>query len=286
MTLSVTIWDVQHGSAAYIRTPDGKHIVLDLGVGSSSTSALSFSPLRHLYYNYGVRRLDEVIISHPHRDHLDDIGNFDLLSPRILRRPRHLSENDIRAGNRSSDSSILDKYFEIDTRFSSPVGEWEDPERANNNGGVDFAFFTPTSAACTNLNNHSIVTFCTYAGLTICIPGDNEAVSWRELLAYSSFQQCLAQTDILVAAHHGREAGYCEDIFTHCKPHLVIASDGPISDTSAIDKYGARARGWLVHSRRGNASKDRRVLTTRCDGVINIECYVSGGQNFLVVTAD
>ena len=31
MTLKFITWDVEHGSAAYIRTPNGKHIAVDLG---------------------------------------------------------------------------------------------------------------------------------------------------------------------------------------------------------------------------------------------------------------
>ncbi|ODS37411.1 MAG: hypothetical protein A7316_09440 [Candidatus Altiarchaeales archaeon WOR_SM1_86-2] len=34
MTLEIVFWDVQHGSATYIKTPNGKHIVQDLGTGS------------------------------------------------------------------------------------------------------------------------------------------------------------------------------------------------------------------------------------------------------------
>lgn len=32
--LEIIIWDVQHGSAAYVHTPGNKHIVIDLGTGS------------------------------------------------------------------------------------------------------------------------------------------------------------------------------------------------------------------------------------------------------------
>ena len=30
MLLKFIVWNVQHGSAAYIQTPNGKHIVVDL----------------------------------------------------------------------------------------------------------------------------------------------------------------------------------------------------------------------------------------------------------------
>ena len=41
-------WDVQHGSAAYIATPAGTHIAVDLGTGSYGESGPEFSPLLHL----------------------------------------------------------------------------------------------------------------------------------------------------------------------------------------------------------------------------------------------
>ncbi len=284
--LSLTIWDVQHGSATYVRTPGGKHMVVDLGVGSTKNGTTSFSPLLHLRYNYGVQRLDEVLITHPHRDHLDDIFNFDLMNPGILRRPRHLTEQEIRAGNKPGDSAVLDKYFEIDRRYNSPIGPEDDPESPANNGGAAIMCFTPIKSSRSNLNNHSIVTFFTYANSTICLPGDNEGPSWRELLESPIFCALLSQTDILVAAHHGREAGYCDDIFQYCSPYLVLVSDGPLSDTSAIEKYRRKAKGWNVRSRSTNQYTERWVLTTRSDGVIVVECFSSGGQNYLEVSID
>jgi beta-lactamase superfamily II metal-dependent hydrolase len=82
--LTCLFWDVQHGSATYINTPANEHIVIDLGVGSYQQANLQFSPLRYLKYHYGVQQLNGVVITHPHRDHIDDIGNFDELSPRVL----------------------------------------------------------------------------------------------------------------------------------------------------------------------------------------------------------
>ena len=79
--LKVVVWDVQHGNATYIRTPNDKHIVIDLGIGSyksAKSSSSVFSPLLHLQDKYGVKQLDNIIIMHPHTDHIDDIFNFDL----------------------------------------------------------------------------------------------------------------------------------------------------------------------------------------------------------------
>jgi hypothetical protein len=38
----------------------------------------------------------------------------------------------------------------------------------------------------------------------------------------------LANTDILVASHHGRENGYCREVFDYCHPQAVVMSDKSI----------------------------------------------------------
>ena len=81
MTLEMVFWDVQHGDAAYLKTPNNTHIVQDLGTGSYDRGSETFSPLLHLKQNWGVDRLDQVIITHPHKDHIDDIHNFGELNP-------------------------------------------------------------------------------------------------------------------------------------------------------------------------------------------------------------
>src|SRR5262245_45023236 len=105
MLLSLTMWDVQHGSANHLLMPNGGYFVIDLGIGDVTGSNKTFSPLSYLKQRGA--RVDEVLITHPHRDHLDDIFQFDSVGPRVLRRPLHLTEADIHAGNRPGDSAIL-----------------------------------------------------------------------------------------------------------------------------------------------------------------------------------
>lgn len=284
--LEFTFWDVQHGSAAYIRTPNGKNIVIDLGTGSYGDSNISFSPLLHLKSKYGVTELDAVIITHPHRDHLDDILNFDKLSPGILSRPKHLTEYDIRSGNRDQDKAIIYKYLEINRRFNSPVGSSENPFLADNNGGVDIQKFTPTSCATTNLNNHSIVTVFNYAGLKMVVPGDNESSSWDEIMKLGDFRSATKNADILIAPHHGRDSGFSLPFVQHVNPRLTIISDGRFCDTSATGRYSHLTRGWTVY-KRSNGSEKRNCVTTRNDGVIVTKFgRNSNGSNFIHVTID
>jgi len=267
--LKMVFWDVQHGNALYIET-DNRRMVFDLGTGSYGSSDKEFSPLLHLKNKYGIERLDAAVITHPHTDHLYDIVNFDALAPKVLHRPKHLTEEEIRKGNATDDKKYVDKYLEISGRYREPVPEKDNPFRAANNGGVTFQFFTPNNSARSNLNNHSVVTVISHAFSKAVIPGDNENPSWNELLEAEAFRAAIKNTDILLAPHHGREAGYSEVLFEHISPYLTIVSDGAETDTSATERYSKKSRGWTVHRRDGKTEK-RKCLTTRNDGVIVIE---------------
>src|SRR5690606_38399794 len=252
--------------------PTGENIVIDLGVGDTSEGSDTQSPLALLQAR-GVTQLDKVIITHPHKDHLDDIFSFDSMSPRVLQRPAHLTPDEVRQGNRGKDQAYDEKYLSICARYNEPLAQGEDPADATNSG-MTIGSFTPVSCSRDKLNDHSIVTFLQYAHSTICLPGDNERASWLELLRDDDFQHWLALTNVFVASHHGRESGYCEEVFQFCKPDLVIVSDGPATETSAVAKYFQRARGWEVHSRSGQPSESRRVLTTRSDGTIRVRAVL------------
>jgi len=71
--MKAVFWDVDHGSAAYFKIKD-KNIIIDLGAGSYVDS--NFSPLKHLRSKYNVDIIHALIVTHPHRDHLDDISNL------------------------------------------------------------------------------------------------------------------------------------------------------------------------------------------------------------------
>lgn len=122
-------------------------------------------------------------------------------------------------------------------------------------------------------------------GVKILIPGDNESPSWNELLEEQEFKDSIKNTDLFVASHHGRDSGYCSDLFDYFKPELVIVSDGPETDTNAVDKYRKVATGYTVTKRSGETDK-RYCLTTRKDGVIKVEIYKQEGKLYQIVIID
>ena len=93
---TAVFWDVQHGHATTVTSPNNRVFVVDLGQGSYGSGS-TFSPLVFMH-NSGIRTLDHLIISHPHLDHIDDILNVELFEVGVIFRPGHLERNDILNG--------------------------------------------------------------------------------------------------------------------------------------------------------------------------------------------
>jgi beta-lactamase superfamily II metal-dependent hydrolase len=285
MTLKMVFWDVQHGDAAYLNTPDDSHIVQDLGTGSYEDKNEDFSPLHHLQRKYGIDRIDHAILTHPHTDHIADVKNLMDVHPRVLTAPSHLSRDAIMDDILERDKEIVEEYLDIVDRYSSSVSYSDSPTNPDNNGGVDIKTFTPKESSESNLNNHSVVTVASYAGSTILMSGDNESPSWNELLDRASFRNAIDGTDILLASHHGRKSGFHSDLFDYITPRLTIISDGRFGDTSATDRYSSVSEGWTVHKRSGG-KVERNCVTTRSDGVIVVKFGHNGENPFIHVKID
>ena len=289
MVLKFITWDVEHGSAAYIKTPNGKHIAIDLGARRATDSG--FSPLAHLRKNWGVRQLDLVVVTHPHLDHIEDISNFRAFKPKVLMRPNHLTDNDIWGNNRKASPEarwLIQEYININREYNQPTSSLTRPSSSDNFGGVSLKFFVPKQSPRNNVNNHSVVTVVTYAGVKFLMPGDNEPPSWSELLKDKNFVEAIRGTHILVAPHHGRESGFHGPLFKVIRPLVTIISDGRFVDTSATSLYSERTEGWQVNRRNGR-SDFRKCVTTRKDGVIDVTVTppsYSGGRPSLDVTID
>jgi len=129
---------------------------------------------------------------------------------------------------------------------------------------IEFSTFYNDYPEFEDTNNLSLVTFLHYKDAHIIFPGDLEKPGWNALLQSQSFQEHLKRTNIFIASHHGRQSGYCPDVFDYCLPEIVIISDDHIQYETQETEYSSHAKGisW---------GKGRRyVLTTRKDGMITI----------------
>jgi competence protein ComEC len=288
--VEIVFWDVQHGHSTYIKTPNNRHIVIDLGTGGYSANNQEFSPLKYLKYHYGVSQLDYVIITHPHLDHIDDILNFDLLSPKVLHRPSQLTNTEVMKGVQYKDLAKFKKYCEINDWYNRTISvdSIDYISNSGNWGGLKIQTFLPKNCLHDNFNNHSVITVIEYADIKVVIPGDNEKQSFDRLFERYpfSFKNAIKDADILLAPHHGRESGYNLDFVNLVNPRLTVVSDGRFCDTSANAKYSAKSRGLTVYKRNGT-ELERKCLTTNSDGVVFVTFgYDTYHSRFLTVRID
>ena len=151
--------------------------------------------------------------------------------------------------------------------------------------GITSRLFWNTYPQFTNTNDLSLVVFIKFAGFKILFPGDLEKAGWLTLLNNPNFRAELAGTDILVASHHGRWNGYCEELFDYCRPQAVIMSDKSIQHDTQLTAQIYHAEVTRHHPNGvyvATTQKRRHVLTTRRDGHIQFEVDERG--NFSITT--
>lgn len=266
--LKVLFWNVQHGSAAFVLTPNQRSIVVDLGTGTDSNGG-SFSPIRILRANGFLDAIDMLILSHPHEDHLCDIYQLagipirKVIAPSI---PADLLQSD------APDNRAVDEYSALVSSHSYQMPFGLKANQKADYGGASIRHFFPEIRS-TNLNDFSVVTVLEYEDAKLLITGDNEEPSWASLLRDTEFKKAIKGTSIFVAPHHGRSSGFYAPLFDVIHPKLTIISDGPCQDTSVTAQYWSVSSGMKVHT--GSVSTTRKCVTTRSDG--NILVKIEGG---------
>ena len=130
-------------------------------------------------------------------------------------------------------------------------------------------------------NNASLLITLTVHGYKIVMPGDLETQGWENLWEGEQgaiIQESVENSDVWVAAHHGRENGYYLPALKKANPRIVVFSDKSIihnTQANMASRYSAMCRGGLTVYRRDQGidvfgNRDRKVLTTRNDNAISL----------------
>lgn len=277
--MRVVIWNVEHGACAMVQ-----HIV---GQGGGRLAMIdcghreTWRPSTHIKYTMGRSRLDYLFITNADQDHLSDLqGLFDagIQIPVWFRNP---SPSAIAWRLMKEKSGTLTNAAErFIANCNESIGYPAEPFDAHM-GGITCRTFHNPYPTFTDTNNLSLVVFIRYANFKMLFPGDMERPGWQALLKDPAFRAELAGTDILVASHHGRENGYCDDIFKYFTPSAVVISDKRIehSTQETVPDYRAVVRKQGVRVK--TTMKDRHVLTTRRDGWIQ---FTVTSDNYLIDT--
>lgn len=274
------IWDVKHGACAmlchHVNGYAGRLAMIDSG------DTDGWRPSTHIRDELGRSELDYLFITNADQDHMSDLeGLWDVgIKVRTLIRNPHPPADELRkikvARGMSRD---IERFLGIHASYNHPVtAPFND-----NMGGIVYRSYYNKFPAFGDTNNLSCAVFLEYAGFKILFPGDLEKPGWLALLAREDFRSELLETTVLVASHHGRDSGFCEELFDYCSPRAVVFSDKPVEHETQRE-MSAEYRKHVVPGgvRVRTTMKDRHVLTTRRDGWIQFT--VDGDGNFFVDT--
>lgn len=268
--MEVRIFDVSHGFCAYLTADNGNVMLFDCGHNERT----NFRPSSYLPQNR-CTAIEHLIIHNFDQDHVSDLPNLlDVLSVQVLYRNRSISPETLTALKLENGPITCAMQAAIDLH-SNYIHEVPSAPVFPN---IEFECFHNSYPAFTDTNNLSLVAFVHYDGMGIIFPGDLEKAGWEKLLEIQNFRNHLARVNIFVASHHGRESGYCEDVFNYCSPDIVIISDKEIVHETQKNNYASHATGvpW-------NGGPERRyVLTTRADGMITINKGIGAGYQIVI----
>lgn len=254
--LNLFIFDVGHGFCAYAIGPNGTNTLFDCGHDDES----GFRPSEYLP-RVGVGVVNRFVLGNYDSDHVSDLSELcQKVSIETFIRNRSITPEELKSIKLQT--GPLSGGME---RTLTMHRDWICPPTPKDYAGVNLATFFNEYPKFTDTNNLSLVTFLEYAGMTIIFPGDLEKAGWNELLKNPEFRAWLAKVNIFIASHHGRESGYCEDVFDYCTPDVFIISDKNKIYDSQENIYAKHAGGILW-----NRDERRYVLTTRCDGTMLI----------------
>lgn len=272
--MRITIFDVEHGACALIESPDRERIAL-IDCGTNTTTG--WNPSDYVRYVLKRELIDYLIITNADQDHYTNLATLktNVRIRTFFKNPHFKSDAfkkvKLQSGSLSKDAIAYLELLESHTHpVTTPFNEGM--------GGIRLRTFYNRYPSFTDTNNLSLVAFVKYGPFSILFPGDLERSGWLALLSDSEFKMEIAATDILVASHHGRENGYCPELFEDWGPEAVIVSDKPIvHETQKVPQYQNCLRGdgiFVV-----GEDRKRHVLTTRKDGAITFDVSPDGSYH-------
>lgn len=199
--------NVGQGDSEYIKTKEGQDILIDGGPDTKVLNELG------KVMDFGDRKIDLVVLSHPHADHLTG----------LLEVIRRYEVGEIWESGVDYPSSTYDAW-KAEVKSKNIPNKDVMAGESKNFGTENFKVLYPLSSeknkTIDNLNNSSVVTELDVNKISFLFLGD------AENLAQKQFLNKLSQMTVVKVAHHGSTNGLLEDLYKITRPAVAVIEVG------------------------------------------------------------
>lgn len=210
----VWFFDVGQGDSELIQTPGGLHVLIDAGTAECAEDLVL--QLQQL----GVRRLDAVIATHPHADH---IGGMDKVLQQFAVGSYYMPEI---AGDAVPTTATYTRVLEALDSRGIPASRAEPGVEVVREQGCTLELLAPRGSGYKDLNNYSAAAMLTVGEKKFLFTGDAEKESEREMLEAGAD----LKADVLKCGHHGSKTSTSEAFLQAVAPSAAVISCGRGND--------------------------------------------------------
>ena len=282
--LKISMLNIGHGDALLIQTKE-QTILID-----TADSKKSRALLKELE-KFSVTKIDKLILTHPHFDHIGNAKTLINPSDKELADNPYLKKISVAAvydNGVASGSPLYKSYNNATVAKKIPCTALKAGDTLDFGGGVTFKVLFPTSefVAKVNdlkteqrkkqykINNSSIVGRLTYKNFSMMFTGDCEKESEAKILAANNVADL--QCDVLKSGHHGIRTSSTKNFVKAISPDCVLISAGNRKkhNVAVGPPYLEVLQNYLAEGVDKN-----HIYCTRWNGTITV---VSDGKDFSV----
>ena len=236
--LRCTFLAVGHGGCTVLETPDGRVLLYD--AGALNGPELTRRQIAPFLWSRGVRRIDEVFLSHADLDHFNGL-------PALLER--------FAVGQVSCTPTFADKAAPGVPHTLAAIRRGGVPIRIVKAGDrlaagpVTLEILHPPPVGPPGKENHrSLVLLIRHAGHALLLTGDLEGPGLEQVLTLP-----LDRVDVLMAPHHGSRAGDAREVANRTElavrtnPAVIVSCQGlPRGSPNKPDPYAPSGARFLA----------------------------------------